>query len=572
MTAGDFVFTSLQHLPPSWRFYVRKNKGWEGLTSQQILEMFQRAMGALIHAGVKQGQVVAQVGPNRPEMFALDLAVMAIGAIGVVYPDSVTHSQLTDLLEHTQPCLLFVHGDSHMERVPSHSPPVISWESTRGTPWQEWLATAQHLDEGELQNRQRAVKPEDPAFILYTSGTEGHPKAVVHSHHNLLRLAHQMRDEYGLRPGEVVLAFVPLCHLPARLGFLLAISEPYEPWMSPDLSTVASDMAEVKPTFLPGVPRLFEKVQAKVEQVMDTRGGAVVRWALAAGRVWWVEKRRTPWTRLQHNVADRLVLSKIRGPLGGRVERALCGGAAVDPRVLEFFAALGIGVRVTYGMSEVGVISIQSGDAPDFETTGWPARGVEIEFATDGEVLVKTPCCLVGYWQPGGEIRPAVDSRGFFHTGDVGQFDPDGRLRILDRKGDLVRTSGGKSIAPGVVESALCHSRFIAVAVLAGEGRPYPVVLLQLEEEQVTAWAQAHHLPMVEFAEWNRWPALRNLLESELTRLTRHLPHFEHPKQFYVLSRTLDIGLGEMTPTGKVRRRVVRNHFQMEIDSLYQHS
>lgn len=570
MTAGEFVTTSLSHLDPTWRFYFRRAEGWDGLTASQILEMFQQVMAALISSGVGPGQVVAQVGPNRPEMFAVDLAVMAIGAIAVVYPDSVTSPQLEELLGHTQPCLLFVHGESHASRLPPHHPPLVTWDTGRGTPFEMWLKEGLDVSGNVVEQRQGAVKPEDPAFILYTSGTEGKPKAVVHSHHNLLCLARQMRDEYGLQPGEVVLAFVPLCHLPARLGFLLAISEPYEPWMSPDLSTVAADMAEVRPTFLPGVPRLFEKVEAKVEQVMASWAGGGVRWALAAGRRWHVEQKRTWWTQLQVNLADRLVLSRIRAPLGGRIQRALCGGATVDPRVVEFFAALGIRVRVTYGMSEVGVISIQSGEARDYETTGWPARDVQLKFGPDGEVLVKTPTLLLGYWQQGGEIIPAVDADGFFHTGDVGALEADGRLRLLDRKGDLIRTSGGKSVAPGVVESALCHSRFIAAAVLAGEGRPYPVVLIQLEEDQIDHWARSRSLTQVNMAGWNTWSELRTLVESEVVRLTQHLPHYERPKAFYLLGRPLDMGSGELTPTGKVRRRVVRNHFSSEIEVLYQ--
>lgn len=585
-TAGSLALGALDQLPPSWRFHHRVGAAWESLGAPDLARVLRATARALIAAGVKPGDRVAQLGPNRPEMFMVDLAVMAVGAISVILPDGAPARQLPAFLRHLRPALLFVNGADHLSRLRAGGggegplPRLVTWDAPGpAEPFESFLATGGALPDDALEVRLAAVNPSQPAFIVYSSGTtagpDALPRAIVHDHWNFLFLASQMRDEYGLRPGEVVLAFVPLCHMPARLGMLLALTEPYDAWMSPDLKTFAPSLQEVRPTFLPGVPRLFEKVASAVLEKAEAAPGparALLQWALAQGRRHHLRTaggEEGALGRAAFQAADRLVLGKIRGSLGGRVDKALCGGAPVDPEILRFFASLGIRVRETYGMTEVGVICIQPPEVERFGSVGAPAAGVEVSLAPDGEILVRSPGLFKGYWDPDRGVVPAVDAEGLFHTGDLGRWMADGSLKVLDRKGSELRTTGGKLVAPGPLEAALTGSRFIERAVVVGDGRAFPAALLWPEVSTVEAWAAAQGLSLPAPSAWGEVPALRALLDAEITRAMEPFPGHERVKRYALLPAALTAEAGELTDGGKTRRPIVLERYAGLIAAIY---
>jgi long-chain acyl-CoA synthetase len=534
--------------PVSWREWERRG----------------RAVAArLVEAGVQPGDRVAIFGSTREEWLVADLAVMMAGAVTVpVYP-SLIGEQVAYILSDSGAKALFAEDASYVKRVADHDAAVISrlartWHFADLPVDDPPPALARPVDE-----RIAAVRPGDLATIVYTSGTTGPPKGVMLTHANL---ACETRALDGLLPLTVddeQLLFLPLAHIFGRVLVAMQYRVGYTTAIAESLLKALDNAVEVNPTFMGCVPRLYEKVYAVANERAAAAGGTkerIFRWATdPAGRG---RGGLTGW------LADRLVLSQIRARFGTRMKFAISGGAPLAKELAEWFDAAGLLVLEAYGLTETtGGTTINTVERHRFGTVGPVVPGVEVRIAPDGEILIRGDTLMRGYWNKEADTREVIDSEGWFHSGDIGELDPDGCLRITDRKKDIIVTAGGKNVAPQNIESLLKQSGWISQAMVYGDKRPYLVALLTLNADATGRFAkQKGHADASKLAEDTE---LRAEVEREVDAVNARLSSFETVKKFAILPGDFSVEGGELTPTLKVKRKVVIERHRAVIDGLY---
>ncbi len=538
--------------------------GWREVSWREAGERVDSLAHGLLARGVRRGDPVAILARSSAEWALLDWAVMSIGAVVVgLYPTS-SATECGYVLSHSETVLAVVEDDEQLAKIA---------QSRGEAPGLRDVLRLDELDRLEAEGREyaaahpRAVETaaaelgeNDLATLIYTSGTTGPPKGCMLTHRNLF-VAATRSDRDLTRADDVVILFLPLAHSFGRLvhqagafhGFTIAfLAEPAD---------AARALAAVRPTVLPAVPRVYEKVHAGVLGQLEAAGGpkrAIGRWGLGVGaRAARLRRERKPvplGLRLQERVADRLVFSKVKERLGGRLRLGISGAAPLALDVLEFFHALGILVIEGYGMTETA--SSATANHPEgfrFGTVGQAVDGCEIKLADDGEILVRSESIFAGYFKDPEATRAVLTEEGWLRTGDVGELDAAGFLKITDRKKDLIITAGGKNIAPQNLENALKSSRFISQAVVVGDRRPYVTALIALDD--------------VEVAASGREP--QELVQELVDEVNRDRTRVEQIKRFAILPRDLSQEQGELTPTLKVKRRVVHENFAAQIESLY---
>jgi long-chain acyl-CoA synthetase len=534
--------------PVSWREWERRG----------------RAVAArLVEAGVEPGDRVAIFGSTREEWLVADLAVMMAGAVTVpVYP-SLIGAQVAYILGDSGAKALFAEDASYVKRVADHDAAVITrlartWHFADLPVDDPPPALAQPVDE-----RIAAVRSGDLATIVYTSGTTGPPKGVMLTHANL---ACETRALDGLLPLTVddeQLLFLPLAHIFGRVLVAMQYRVGYTTAIAESLLKALDNAVEVNPTFMGCVPRLYEKVYAVANERAAAAGGTkerIFRWATdPAGRG---RGGLTGW------LADRLVLSKIRARFGTRMKFAISGGAPLAKELAEWFDAAGLLVLEAYGLTETtGGTTINTVERHRFGTVGPVVPGVEVRIAPDGEILIRGATLMRGYWNKDADTREVIDSEGWFHSGDIGELDPDGCLRITDRKKDIIVTAGGKNVAPQNIESLLKQSGWISQAMVYGDKRPYLVALLTLNADATARFAkQRAHADASKLA---GDAELRAEVQREVDAVNARLSSFETVKKFAILPGDFSVDGGELTPTLKVKRKVVIERHRAVIDELY---
>jgi long-chain acyl-CoA synthetase len=422
------------------------------------------------------------------------------------------------------------------------------------------------------------VSPDDLATVIYTSGTTGEPRGVMLTHGNIASNVAAALTTFELTSTDECLSFLPLCHIFERMaGYYCMLAAGAVINYATSVDSVAAELIEVRPTVLMSVPRLYEKIHDRVvERVRES--GAISQRLFAWSRD--VGDRRVAARLAQHplsmadrlawRVADALVFAKLRQRTGGRIRFCVSGGAPLNPDICRFFLAAGITLLEGYGLTETSpVIAVNTMSRLRPGTVGAPLPGVDVRIAADGEILARGPGIMRGYWHRAEDTAAAIDADGWFHTGDVGAIDDDGYLRITDRKKDLIKTSGGKYIAPQPIEAALRHNRFIASAVMLGDGRQFPIMLLVPDFDVLRTWMDGKGMPCTDANSAVQVAAVREKLEREARKSLRDLAQFEVPKKFLILARDFSIESGELTPTLKVKRRVVAERYRDEIAALY---
>ncbi len=427
----------------------------------------------------------------------------------------------------------------------------------------------------ELPERVAAITADSLAAVYYTSGTSGEPKGVELTHDNFVFETAELRDLMPVGVSDEQLLFLPLAHIVAKLTVMLQLRVGFVTSFAASMEQAADDCAEVRPTFIVGVPRVFEKIQESVlaigAQMSDVQG-RVFDWALEVGRRVSDLRRRGGepgvFLAVQHRSAERLVFSRVKERLGGRIRFMLSGAAPLSEQTAEFFHALDLLILEGYGLTEsTGASTINLPHRYRFGTVGLPLPNVRVRIADDGEILLRGRSVTRGYWE-----RPhdeAFTDDGWFRTGDVGFIDDDGFLTITDRKKDLIITAGGKNLAPQRIEQRLTQSGFIRRAVVLGDRRKFPVALLVVDGEAIRTWAKENQV-VGDLGALARHPKIRALIAAEVERVNHGLASFESIKRFEILDRDLTLERGELTPTGKVRRGTVLDHFGDLIDTLYE--
>ncbi len=554
------------------------------------LDFFNRSASladALAGLGVGPGDRVLVLCDTRPEWHMVDIAVLDLGAVNVPIYGTLTPEQVAYQVHDSGAAVAIVEDEPQMAKlleVRAACPGLrhliqIEGERAEGVLALEGLMTAQAAGAGErFWERAARVGEDDLATIVYTSGTTGEPKGVMLTHRNIATNAREALGRVDISSDELGLECLPLCHMIERIaGFMYMSMGASRAYCS--VYHVGALMAEIRPVVFAAVPRLLEKVHAAVmakAAAAPPLRRTLFQWALAVGSEAARCRRdgRTPRAGLavRHRLAERLVLAKVRGALGGRLRAVFCGGAAVPLYVHDFFQAIGVPVQEAWGLTETSPIITMNGPTPDtlrLGSVGRPFASYELKVAEDGELLARGPSVFPGYWNKPERTAEVFDSEGFFTTGDIGTIDADGFVFITDRKKDLIVTAGGKNIAPQPVESELKQSTLVESAVLIGEGRPFVVALLAPDLEAVAGWAREHGLDPADHRAALAHPELAARYAEVVERVNARLARFERIKDFRVLPRPFTVDGGELTPTMKVKRRVVAAAYADFIEEMY---
>jgi long-chain acyl-CoA synthetase len=538
-------------------YLAEEADGWRPVGWDEAAARVDALGRGLLARGVGPGDKVAILSRTNLEWVLLDWAIMSIGAVVVgLYPTTAA-TEVGYILGHSEAVLAFVEDDAQLAKVEQARAEVPSLRDVLSL-----AELAQLEEEGRANAGATLPDPDedDLATLIYTSGTTGPPKGVMLTHRNLVTAA--TRNERPLmRDDDVVVLFLPLAHCYGRLVAQAGAFFGYSVAFCADANRLGEALVQVRPTILPAVPRVYEKIHSAVLGEIDRAGGLkrrIGRWALDVGaQVSRLERGRKSLPRglrLQRALADRLVFSKARAKLGGRLRFGGSGAAPLSLDVLEFFHALGVLIVEGYGLTESAASA--TANHPEeyrFGTVGPPVEGCRIELADDGEILLRSDTIFAGYYKDPAATEAALTEDGWLRTGDVGELDSDGFLKITDRKKDILITAGGKNVAPQNLENALKSSRFVSQAVVIGDRRPYVAALVTLDDAEVTASG--------------RDP--QELVQELVDDVNGDRARVEQIKRFRILPRDFSIEEGELTPTLKLRRRVVQEHFADEIESLY---
>jgi long-chain acyl-CoA synthetase len=559
---------------------------WQSVSHRELLERVRRTSLGLRSLGLARGDRVAILSENRPEWSQADWASLCAGITDIPVYDTLPPNQITFILNDAEIRLIFVSNPDQLAKISEIWDQVPTLERAvlfDGESDDERVLTLAELEErggaeeqagrgADFKERALECAPEDIATMLYTSGTTGRPKGVLLSHNNIHSNVRACMALFEADPSDRAVSFLPLSHILERMAdywfFAKGVSIAYVH----DISLVAASLTEIHPTIAASTPRLYEKVY---DAVMAQTGvkGKLVHWAARVGGRWAEAKLagRKPGTltALQHALADRLVFGKIRAKLGGSLRFFISGGAPLADHVAKFFYGAGVLLLEGYGLTETSPVThLNTPTDLRFGTVGKPVPGTEVMIADDGEILIRGPQVMKGYYNLPEATAEAMDPDGWFRTGDMGSIDADGFLKITDRKKDIIVTAGGKNIAPQPIENRVKESPFVDEAVMIGDRRPYAVLLLVPTRARLEAWAAAAGVQ-------GEWGALleearvREKLEQESLGRLEGLARFERPKKVALLDAEFTVENGVLTPSMKVKRRVVEERFGDVIEALY---
>jgi long-chain acyl-CoA synthetase len=590
-TLTRLFFGALAHDKPD-ALQVKVKGKYTPISSRTVGDRVRRVALGLQELGIQPGERVAIFSENRPEWAIADFACLTASLTDVPLYPNLPPEQAAYILNDSGAVAIFVSDAVQAAKIAqvrgkcTKLQHVITFaaephEGADHTFAQlEARGTAVDDESRRVLYRQHAlaVNPDDVATLIYTSGTTGEPKGVMLTHDNLYSNVMTAAIQIPFAGKDVCLSFLPLSHIFERMaGHYLMFQVGCSIAYAESMDTVPIDMQTVRPTIVLSVPRLYEKMYARVlENALS--GGAVKKriffWARAVAERWAdvTLAGRTPrgLLALQYRIAQRLVFSKLQQRTGGRLRYFVSGGAPLAPEINKFFYAAGLVILEGYGLTETSpVITVNTPAAFRIGTVGKPVPGVEVTIAPDGEILTRGPHVMKGYYNKPDATRDAIDPDGWFHTGDIGELH-DGFLAITDRKKDIIVTAGGKNIAPQPIENALKTNKYISQAVVIGDKRKFPVVLVVPNWEQLEKWARIKNLLWTQRSQLMEMPIVHAKIEKEVFAKLEDLAKFERPKKVALLEHDFSIDRGELTPTLKVKRRVIDKTYRDVIDRLYE--
>lgn len=553
--------------------------GEKRLTASQVSrEVAAFALG-LQKLGVKKGDRVALISGNRPEWHIVDFALHHLGAVNVPLYPTLLPQQIADILRDSEALVGIAETPELLSKLleAGTSCPqlkhtvLLAGEPPEGTlAWNQVKVETNPEEAAQLLDRMVGnVKPEDLATIIYTSGTTGEPKGAMLTHDNFVWDALSAASVLDWpKEHEIALSFLPLSHVLERLVdyvyFIHGCTVAYC-----GILEAGEALRKIRPHLFTAVPRFYEKVYDRI-MAEGSHGSLLKQKLFQAAIKEAMQAFHTGNKGVKFRLLDTLVLKKIRAALGGRLRFSISGGAPLPVHVGEFFHAIGILLLEGYGLTETSpVIAVNTTRKPKLGTVGPPIPGVEVRIAADGEILTRGRHVMQGYWKKLEATREAIDEDGWFHTGDVGELDEEGFLRITDRKKDILVTAGGKNIAPQPIENQLKTSAFVENAVLFGDRKPYVVALIVPNFEELTSWAQAQGLATDDPAKLTVHPEVVKLYQGIVDQVNGNLARFETIKKFQILSEPFTMDGGELTPTLKVKRRVILQRFGHLIEAMY---
>jgi long-chain acyl-CoA synthetase len=585
ITIADLLPVAVeQHGPKRAVMYKDESGVWTSKTFTEVGEIVRKIALGLMDLGIDKGDKVSILANTRPEWSYFDFAALTAGATVVPIYQTNSAEECQYVLENSDAKAVIVEDSEQLEKVRAvrdRCPKLehvirMTGQSEDAISMEELAERGAAADPAAFQERWRSVTPDDICTFIYTSGTTGPPKGCVISHGNYRSMLDMVHEMNVIEDEEVTYLFLPLAHSFALLvqfgSFDLGATLAY--WERDPLKIVPN-LAEVKPTYFPSVPRIFEKIYTAATASVEKEGGlkqAVFDWAIGIGkRVRALEragKKPNPLLALQHRIADKQVLSKIRGLFGGRLRLAVTGAAPINPEILEFFDAAGVLVLEGWGMTETSTAAtIATPEDFKWGTVGRPFPGCEVKIAADGEILVNGPNVFQGYYKNEEATHDTLVD-GWLHTGDVGEIDPDGFLKITGRKKDIIITAGGKNITPANLEAEIKQHPLVSQCVVIGDRRPYLVALVTLDPEEALKFAKENGLPEDPEAVAAS-DQVKAALDEHVDQINERFARVEQVKKIKVLPHDLSQEGGELTPTLKVKRNVVADKYAGEIEALY---
>jgi long-chain acyl-CoA synthetase len=577
--------------PATEAFRFPRGSAWESVTWAQTDARVRQMAAGLVALGIEPEQRVGLASSTRYEWVIADLAVMLAGAATTAIYPTTSESDVTYIVADSQSRIVFAEDDAQIAKLSANRSAllgvvkVVTFDGTADGDWVISLADLERLGAAHLarvpsvvDDRIGAIEAPHLATLIYTSGTTGRPKGVRLSHDCWTYEAAAV-DAIGiLAQDDLQYLWLPLAHvfgkvlltLPLQLGFPTAVDG--------RVDKIVDNLAVVAPTFMGAAPRIFEKAYGRIVTTVSAEGGVKAKlfaWAIGVGRqvaVLRAEGRPASVPlAVQFVFADKLVLGKVRARFGGRIRFFISGSAALNSDVARWFDAVGLLILEGYGLTESSAASfVNRPDAYSFGSVGWAVPGTEAQIARDGEILLRGPGNMAGYHNLPDESAESVDGDGWLHTGDIGNLDERGFLRITDRKKDLFKTSNGKHVAPSAIESifaGLCP--YASHLIVHGEGRSFVSALVTLDPDAMAGWAAENAMAGVPYAELVSSPAVREMVQGYVDELNAKLNRWETIKKFVILARDLSVEDGDLTPSMKLKRRVVADKYKNDLDSLY---
>ena len=580
----DFITYQKDHAPLKNSFTTKYDGKWESISSEMFCEQAEQISNALIELGIEPQDKIAMItSSNRTEWSLMDVGLLAVGAVNVpIYP-TIASADYEYILKHSESQYCFVSDQEVYDKVMAIEKNVnslkkiYSFDRIKGCAhWSELLEIGKNKPHQEtVQKRKDQVKPADLATIIYTSGTTGVPKGVMLSHQNVVSNVLSSSKRLPLTIGQAsALSFLPVCHIFERVILYIYMYNSVAVYFAESLETIADNLREVKPQVMTAVPRLLEKVYDKIYGKGEELSGIKQKlfyWAVNLGLQYEPYGQNGAWYEFKLKIARKLILSKWQEALGGNLELIASGSAALQPRLARVFTAAGMTLVEGYGLTETSpVISVNDMRKSHFRigTVGKVIDGVTVKIAEDGEILCKGPNVMMGYYKE-EEKTKEVMSGDYFHTGDIGELDADGFLKITDRKKEMFKTSGGKYIAPQVIENQMKQSLFIEQIMVVGAGRKMPTALIQPNVEYVLNWLKEKGIQCTSLVEAVQETQLTEAIQREIDHHNQHFGSWEQIKKFQLTLEEWTIDDGHLTPTMKLKRKVIKDKYADLIESMY---
>jgi long-chain acyl-CoA synthetase len=586
-TLPSRLLQAVESRPSSRAQMVRKDGRWESVSSQELLRRVAGLSNALVELGFKPGDRAGLFAPNCPEWHATDFAITGAGGVTVPVYFNESPERLAYILNHAEARVVFVEGEAQVRKLLAarkdlrHVEQVIVAAGGANIPadwlrYETLLATAGGAEVAGYRLRASQVLPGQLASIIYTSGTTGEPKGVMLTHTNFCSNAVDASFSFSLSGNDLALSFLPLAHVYGRTLDYVYLFQGVPVAYVPAVEELSQALLEVRPTVFAAVPRVFEKIYARlIEQGARNTGPKrrLFDWSMRTAEraaMWRCgEGRASLWVKLEWMLSNRVVYSRIRAATGSRVRFVFSGGAPLSADLAKFFWSVGIPVYQGYGLTETSPILTSNHPVNRIGSSGKPVPNVELRIAADGEILAKGPCVMQGYYKNPEATREVMSEDGWFHTGDIGYLDKDNYLFITDRKKDLIKTAAGKFVAPQPIENALKANPSVLNAMVVGDRRKFVSALIVPNTAILRARAAEQGITLPPGLEAVEHPWLRSQMEAEVARVNAPLAQYETIKRFALLPADFTFDDGSLTFTLKLKRRVVEQQYGGVIDALY---
>jgi long-chain acyl-CoA synthetase len=576
----DFPYHQLENYPQEKCFNYKEKNSWKSISSQQFITDANKVSSSLLALGIKPNDKIAIITTNNnPNWHILDIGILQIGAQNVPLYSTLSEKDYGYILNHSDAKYCFVSDDDLYEKVKAvqektQLQKVFSLKDLKADyGWNSFLKIGEKENhQSKIDALKKAVKPEDLATIIYTSGTTGTPKGVMLSHKNIVFTVFKTAKGLNLTQGNNrIISYLPICHIFERSASYYNLFMGFEIYFAESIEKIGDNIREVKPHYLAVVPRLLEKIFDKIVDKGSALTGLKKQlffWALSLGEEYEPYNKKSFFYHFKLNIARKLIFLKWQEALGGNLQFMVSGSAPLQHRLIKVFTAAGISIFEGYGMTESspgGTLNDLRNNGLKIGSVGKALDGITIKIADDGEILMKGDNIMIGYYK-NEEMTKKTIINGYLHTGDIGEIDEDGFLTITDRKKEIFKTSGGKYIAPSALESELKQSRFIEQVMVIGEGEKMPAALIQLNFDFIEEWAERHQYKITDFTTDER---LIQRIQKEIDFHNQKFGKWEQIKKFEITDDEWTIDAGHLTPTMKMRRKIIKEKYKKLYQKIY---